>query len=105
MAAFEATHEARYLDRALALAEAVTGRQAALADGLVWEHYRTDWSVDWDFNRGDRSDIFKPWGFQTGHLTEWAKLLLQLERQLTAAGRSADWAVPRARHFLSLIHI
>lgn len=33
MAAFEATHEARYLDRALALAEAVTGRQAALADG------------------------------------------------------------------------
>lgn len=99
MAAFEATHEARYLDRALALAEAVTGRQAALADGLVWEHYRADWSVDWDFNRGDRSDIFKPWGFQTGHLTEWAKLLLQLERLLNAQGTEADWIVPRARHF------
>ena len=99
LAAFEATKDTRYLDRALALAEAVTGKQAALANGLVWEHYREDWSPDWDYNRGDKTNIFRPWGFQTGHLTEWAKLLLQLERQLTAAGRSADWAVPRARHF------
>ncbi|MDQ0590294.1 AGE family epimerase/isomerase [Variovorax paradoxus] len=99
LAAFEATQDARYLDRALALAESVTGRQAALAGGLVWEHYREDWSVDWDYNRGDKSNIFRPWGFQTGHLTEWAKLLLQLERALVAAGREAGWAVPRARHF------
>ncbi len=99
LAAHEATGEARFLDRALALAESITGRQAALAGGLVWEHYREDWSVDWDYNRDDRSNIFRPWGFQTGHLTEWAKLLLQLERALAAAGRAADWAVPRARHF------
>jgi mannose/cellobiose epimerase-like protein (N-acyl-D-glucosamine 2-epimerase family) len=99
MAAYEATHEVRYLERALTLAESITGRQAALADGLVWEHYREDWSVDWDFNRGNRSDIFKPWGFQTGHLTEWAKLLLQLERHLVGEGYEAAWIVPRARHF------
>lgn len=99
LAAFEATQEARYLDRALTLAESVTGRLAALADGLVWEHYREDWSVDWDYNRGDKSNIFRPWGFQTGHLTEWAKLLLQLERALVASGREAEWIVPRARHF------
>lgn len=99
MAAFEATQEKRYLDRALAVAESVTGRLAALADGLVWEHYRKDWSVDWDFNRDDRTDIFRPWGFQTGHLTEWAKLLLQLEAHLATEDRAADWALPRARHF------
>lgn len=99
MAAFEATREPRYLDRALALAESVTGRQAVLADGLVWEHYREDWSVDWDYNRNDKTNIFRPWGYQTGHLTEWAKLLLQLEGHLAAAGRTADWIVPRARHF------
>ncbi|MFM9927903.1 AGE family epimerase/isomerase [Variovorax sp. H27-G14] len=103
LAAFEATQEARYLERALALAESVTGRQAALADGLVWEHYRQDWSIDWDYNRGDKTNIFRPWGFQTGHLTEWAKLLLQLERHLSTANhdanRTADWIVPRARHF------
>jgi mannose/cellobiose epimerase-like protein (N-acyl-D-glucosamine 2-epimerase family) len=99
LAAYEATQDMRYLDRAQALAESVTGRLAALADGLVWEHYRDDWSVDWDYNRGDKSNIFRPWGFQTGHLTEWTKLLLQLERVLVAAGREAAWIVPRARHF------
>ncbi len=99
LAAYEATHDTRYLDRALVLAESITGRQAALADGLVWEHYREDWSIDWDYNRDDKTNIFRPWGFQTGHLTEWAKLLLQLERRLAAAGRKADWILPRAQHF------
>ncbi|MDH6593736.1 mannose/cellobiose epimerase-like protein (N-acyl-D-glucosamine 2-epimerase family) [Variovorax sp. TBS-050B] len=100
LAAFEATRETRFIERALALAESITGRQAALADGLVWEHYREDWSIDWDYNRGDKSNIFRPWGFQTGHLTEWAKLLLQLERALVDAGREAPgWIVPRAKHF------
>ena len=41
----------RYLDRALLLADRMTRRQAAMAGGLVWEHYRRDWSVDTDFNR------------------------------------------------------
>jgi mannose/cellobiose epimerase-like protein (N-acyl-D-glucosamine 2-epimerase family) len=102
LAAFQATHETRYLERALTLAESVTGRLAALAGGLVWEHYRRDdqggWQIDWDYNRDDKTNIFRPWGYQTGHLTEWAKLLLQLEALLPQAQR-ADWIVPRARHF------
>jgi mannose/cellobiose epimerase-like protein (N-acyl-D-glucosamine 2-epimerase family) len=102
LAAFEATHDRKHLQRALTLAESVTGRLAALADGLVWEHYRVQpngtWGVDWDYNRHDKSNIFRPWGFQTGHLTEWAKLLMQLERALPADERPA-WIVPRARHF------
>jgi mannose/cellobiose epimerase-like protein (N-acyl-D-glucosamine 2-epimerase family) len=87
IAAFEATGEERYLARAERVATAITERQASLADGLVWEHYREDWSVDWDYNRNDRSNIFRPWGFQPGHLTEWAKLLLLLERRRPAADR------------------
>ena len=102
MAAYEATREPRYLQRALTLAESVTGRLAALADGLVWEHYRVapdgSWSLDPDYNRDDKTNIFRPWGYQTGHLTEWAKLLMQLERWLPEAQRPA-WIVPRARHF------
>ena len=80
LAAFEATGEARYLVRAATLAHHVTVRQAALAHGLVWEHYHADWSVDWDYNKADKTNIFRPWGYQPGHLTEWAKLLLILER-------------------------
>ena len=101
MAAFEATQDHKYLDRALTLARSVTQRLATLAGSLVWEHYRRTpdgWAVDWDYNRDDKTNIFRPWGFQTGHLTEWAKLLMQLERHLPA-GHGEDWMLPTARHF------
>ena len=78
--AYEATQETRYLDRAEQLARAITQRQAALAGGLIWEHYHRDWSIDWDYNREDPKHLFRPWGFQPGHQTEWAKLLLILNR-------------------------
>ncbi|QNM97250.1 AGE family epimerase/isomerase [Chitinimonas koreensis] len=91
LAAFEATGEARYLDRAETLARNVTERQAALAGGLVWEHYHADWSLDPDYNRDDKTNIFRPWGFQPGHLAEWSKLLLILERH-----RPQPWLLPRA---------
>ena len=47
------------------------------------------WNVDWDYNRDDPKHLFRPWGFQPGHQTEWAKLLLILERH-----RPADWLLP-----------
>jgi mannose/cellobiose epimerase-like protein (N-acyl-D-glucosamine 2-epimerase family) len=96
LAAFEATGETAFLQRAETLAHNITVRQAAMAGGLVWEHYRTDWSVDPDYNRHDSSNIFRPWGFQPGHLTEWAKLLLILERHAAALRGSPDWLLPRA---------
>jgi len=97
LAAHAATGEARYLNRALTLATSVAQRLATLAGGLVWEHYKSDWTPDWDYNRNDRTNIFRPWGFQTGHLTEWAKLLLMLDRRLGAS--APDWLVHTARHF------
>lgn len=91
IAAYSATRESRYIERAETLAKSITVRQAALANDLIWEHYHQDWSVDWDYNRDDKTNIFRPWGYQPGHLTEWAKLLLQLD-----AHKPADWHVPRA---------
>jgi mannose/cellobiose epimerase-like protein (N-acyl-D-glucosamine 2-epimerase family) len=76
LAAYEATGQARYLDRAASLIERFVFGLAAGSGDLVWEHYRPDWSIDWDYNRDNPGNIFKPWGFQTGHQTEWAKLLL-----------------------------
>jgi mannose/cellobiose epimerase-like protein (N-acyl-D-glucosamine 2-epimerase family) len=93
LAAFEASGERHYLDRALLLADHMTRRQAAKADGLVWEHYDRDWNVDWDYNRDNPKHLFRPWGFQPGHQTEWAKLLLILDRHV-----QADWLVPKAMH-------
>lgn len=92
LAAFEATGEARYRDRAYVLADHMIRRQAMLAGGLVWEHYDVDWLPDWDYNRDNPKHLFRPWGFQAGHQTEWAKLLLMLSRHL-----DRGWLVPAAR--------
>ena len=91
IAAFEATKNKKYLDRALIIADNICNRQAKQADGLIWEHYDSDWKIDWSFNKGKPDDLFRPWGFQVGHLTEWSKLLLILERHVTE-----DWLLPRA---------
>jgi mannose/cellobiose epimerase-like protein (N-acyl-D-glucosamine 2-epimerase family) len=97
LAAFEATKDTRYLHRAETLAHNITVRQAALYGNLIWEHYNSDWSVDPDYNRDDKTNIFRPWGYQPGHLTEWAKLLLILERDKAHLQNASDWLVPRAR--------
>jgi mannose/cellobiose epimerase-like protein (N-acyl-D-glucosamine 2-epimerase family) len=92
LAAFDATGERRYLERAYVLADHMTRRQAAKAGGLVWEHYDAKWEIDWDYNRDNPRHLFRPWGFQAGHQTEWAKLLLTLDHHM-----DRDWLVPRAR--------
>jgi mannose/cellobiose epimerase-like protein (N-acyl-D-glucosamine 2-epimerase family) len=93
LAAYEATDNAAYLERALAVADAMTRRQAAQAGGLVWEHYDANWRIDWDYHRDDPKHLFRPWGFQPGHQTEWAKLLLILDRH-----KPQEWLLPTATH-------
>jgi mannose/cellobiose epimerase-like protein (N-acyl-D-glucosamine 2-epimerase family) len=94
--AWEASGERRYLRRAETLARNITVRQAALANGRIWEHYDANWQVDWDYNRDDKTNIFRPWGYQPGHFTEWAKLLLLLERHAAQLEQPGDWLLPRA---------
>jgi len=97
LSAFEATGESRYLDRAHLLARRICVDLADKADGLVWEHYRTDWTHDWDYNKDDPQNLFKPYGYLPGHFTEWSKLLLILERY-----RPEDWMAPRAQHLFDV---
>ena len=71
IAAYEATQDKLYLERALLIAENICIRQAGLAKGLVWEHYNEDWSAQIDFELDDPAlIIFRPWGFQPGHQVE-----------------------------------
>ena len=93
LAAYEASDDTRWLDRALLLASNMTRRQAVQAGGLVWEHYDADWNVDWNYHLDDPKHLFRPWGFQPGHQTEWAKLLLILDRHAPH-----DWLLPTATH-------
>jgi mannose/cellobiose epimerase-like protein (N-acyl-D-glucosamine 2-epimerase family) len=97
LAAFDATGDTKFLWRAETLAHNITVRQAALYGNLVWEHYNSDWSVDPDYNRDDKTNIFRPWGYQPGHLTEWAKLLLIMERHKDQMAGPSGWLLPRAK--------
>ncbi len=91
IAAYEATGEIALLDRACDLAKLITVDLAGKSDGLIWEHFTKDLDIDWDYNKDDPQNLYRPWGFQPGHQTEWTKLLLTLH-----AYRSEDWMVERA---------
>jgi len=96
LAAHQATGERRYLERAYTVAYNITQRQAARCGGLIWEHYDTNWQPDWRFNIDDPENLFRPWGYQPGHFTEWAKLLLQLEARGGALNKDLGWLLPTA---------
>lgn len=76
--AYDATGESVYLDHALRIAHNIVVGCTRSTQGLIWEHYDRQWAPDFDYNRGDPQNLYKPWGYQPGHFTEWAKLLLIL---------------------------
>ena len=92
VAAYEATGERRYLDRAFTVADSFVRGVGTRANGLFWEHYDEDWEPDLDHNRDEPRHQFRPWGHQPGHHVEWAKLLLLLHEH-----RPEPWLVDRAR--------
>ncbi len=78
LAAYEVTRDRKYLDRAHLLAQRTCLELASQTQGFIWEHYHSDWSVDWDYNRDDPKNLFRPYGYLPGHFVEWAKLLVTL---------------------------
>ncbi|WP_377152766.1 AGE family epimerase/isomerase [Roseateles sp. UC29_93] len=102
LAAYDATGEHRYLERARLLAYNVTQRQAQRCGGLIWEHYDAQWQPDWRYNIDDPAHLFRPWGYQPGHFTEWAKLLVQLETRGSVLGADLSWALPTAERLFKV---
>jgi len=101
-AAYQATGEKRFLERAFTIAYNITQRQAQRCGGLIWEHYDTNWQPDWKFNIDDPENLFRPWGYQPGHFTEWAKLLLQLEARGAVLQKDLGWLVPTAERLFQV---
>lgn len=101
-AAYQATGERRYLERAYTVAHNITQRQGARCGGLVWEHYDANWQPDWKFNIDDPENLFRPWGYQPGHFTEWAKLLVQLEARGAVLEKDLGWLLPTAERLFEV---
>jgi mannose/cellobiose epimerase-like protein (N-acyl-D-glucosamine 2-epimerase family) len=83
MAAFEATGDRAYLDKAERIADLIIRRHAAENGWRVAEHFDAKWQLDKNYV-GDQ--MFRPSGTTPGHWLEWARLVLQL------------WALGGKRH-------
>lgn len=94
LAAHAATGWEPFLDRAATVARRVTVDLPAQTGGLLWEHYDENWTADLDYHRDVPRDMFRPWGVLTGHLMEWAKLLVHLHR-----ARPEPWQMETAAAF------
>lgn len=75
MAAFEATGERSYLDKAERIADLIIRRKAGENGFRVAEHFDGNWQVDKGY-LGDQ--MFRPPGTTPGHWLEWSRLVLQL---------------------------
>ncbi|ELY53891.1 N-acylglucosamine 2-epimerase [Natronococcus amylolyticus DSM 10524] len=91
LAAYEATDEDRFLERASTVADRFTREVTSATDGLLWEHYTEEWEPDLSYNEDSPRHQFRPPGYQPGHHAEWAKLLA-----LLADHRSESWILERA---------
>jgi sulfoquinovose isomerase len=91
MAAFEATNDSLYLQRAESIAALILRDKAAAESWRVPEHYHADWSIDREYKG---SDMFRPYGATPGHWLEWTRLALQLWE---LGGRRLDWLPIAAR--------
>ncbi len=86
LAAFEATHEARYLDRAGSVASALIDNVARRCGWRTVEHFDNNWEIDEYYNREKLRDTYRPYGVVVGHACEWVRLLLQLRGAIGADG-------------------
>lgn len=94
LAAFEATGEQLYLDRAGRILEFFTVGIAPANDFRLPEHYTEDWQVDVTYS-GD--PMFRPAGTTPGHSFEMGRLLIQ---HWDLSGRPDTDAPARARRLI-----
>lgn len=91
MAAFEATGERSYLDKAERIADLIIRRRAGENGFRVPEHFDTEWVLDKGYLG---NQMFRPAGTTPGHWLEWSRLVLQL---WALGGKRLDWMPEAAK--------
>ena len=99
LATADVTGEARWLERALKIADFAVNVQAREHGWRLPEHYSTSWEPRLDYNRDEPAHPFRPYGVTPGHALEWARLTVQLRGALINRSMSApDWMLEAAEH-------
>ena len=96
MMAHEVDGKTERLDRAVAIARRLIQEVTANNSGRLPEHFDPSWTFQPDYSKGDRENLFRPYGSTIGHWLEWSRLLLQLD---AATGGSETW-IPAAAQAL-----
>lgn len=91
MAAYEATGESGFLDKAVSIASLLIDRTARSNHWRLPEHFDSGWNIDFDYGQ----DVFRPYGSTIGHWLEWTRLVLQL---WSLSGCRHDWMREAARN-------
>ncbi|MDO5720065.1 MAG: AGE family epimerase/isomerase [Actinomycetaceae bacterium] len=98
LAAFDATDDITWLERALGILTWVIDQQARSMGWRVPEHFDAQWNVLPNYNIDKPKDPFRPYGFTPGHAFEWARLAIHAGAQLHRIGRNIpEWIQPAAR--------
>ncbi|RIJ70533.1 AGE family epimerase/isomerase [Nakamurella silvestris] len=79
LAAYDATGEVRWRDRALEISRRVMLEFAEPNNWRVPEHFDAAWQPVLEYNRERPDDPFLPYGATVGHALEWSRLLLHVE--------------------------
>lgn len=95
LAAWDATDDHRWLDRATRATEQVVHGFAAGQGFRLAEHYTSQWVAVPEHNRADPAHPFRPYGVTIGHLLEWSRLTLHLRHAL--GDQAPGWMLADAR--------
>lgn len=90
----DATGDATWHRRGLAIAERLVDGGARAHGWLLPEHYTRDWAELLDYNRDEPMHPFRPYGATPGHSVEWSRLLLLLDASPLVG--SAPWLAESA---------
>lgn len=102
LAAFDATDDAQWLNRAVAILNWVINEQAANNGWRIPEHYDVNWKPIPDYNIDKPKDPFRPYGYTPGHGLEWARLALHAGAQKARNGEEVpSWILTSAEKLIT----
>ena len=95
LAAYDATGEQRFLDRALRITTQVVHTWARAHSWRVPEHFDDAWRLLPDHHREQPDHPFEPYGVTIGHGLEWSRLVVQVRAAL--GDRAPAWMLEAAQ--------
>jgi mannose/cellobiose epimerase-like protein (N-acyl-D-glucosamine 2-epimerase family) len=109
LAAYDATGDVRWRDRAARMTERVVDGFAREGGWRIPEHFDPGWRPLPDYNRERPADPFRPYGATVGHALEWSRLCLHLRAALSGPapqgsaphGPAPDWLLGHARELFA----